>query len=279
MGYSHYGKQAEVWKHLPLCDIIAQEQPTTYIETNSASANYTLTHTPEQQYGIYHFIEKGKENPVNNSIYFRLENEAMQMNQYIGSPGLVMSILKDTCQYIFFDLDTEALQNIEEFGRKQTLTKQIILHNIDSLTGIMKLLPELSPNAFIHIDPYVINEPGSNGLTYLDIFIEATKLDLKCLLWYGYQTHNEKRELEELIRSSCKLENKHSISCHELTLKIIEPDTQPCTPGVLGSGLLASNISSISNTQIGKYCDLLIDFYKGSTYREYNGDLYKDIIL
>lgn len=279
MGYSHYGKQAEVWKHLPLCDIIAQEQPTTYVETNSAYANYTLTHTPEQQYGIYHFIAKGKENSVNNSLYFQIENEAMQMNQYIGSPGLAMSILKNTCQYIFFDLDADALQNIEKFGKKQALNKQIILHNIDSLTGMTELLPKLPPNSFIHIDPYLINKPGSNGYTYLDIFIEASKLKIKCVLWYGYQTLNEKRELEELIRNSCKLESKHSISCHELTLKIIEPDTQPCFPGVLGSGLLTSNLSSISKAQINKYGDLLVDFYRSTTYKKYNGELYKDIIL
>ncbi len=47
MSYSHYGKQAEVWKHLSLCDVIAKEQPTVYVETNSAYVDYHLSHSPE----------------------------------------------------------------------------------------------------------------------------------------------------------------------------------------------------------------------------------------
>lgn len=278
MGYSHYGKQAEVWKHLPLCDIIAQEHPSVYVETNSAYASYSLHHTPEQQYGIYYFMAKAKDQPVRNSLYFKLEEEAMQVNQYIGSPGLAMSILKNTGKYIFFDLDKEALLNVEAFGAKHSLSKQIEVHNQDSIVGMIELLPRLPKTTFIHIDPYTINEPGNNGLTYLDVFIQATRLGLKCFLWYGYQTLNEKKELEELIKEHCQKEVSPSLSCHELTLKIIEPDTMPCAPGVLGSGLLTSNLSDISRTHITNYCDLLVDFYKNTTYKEYNGELYKDTI-
>lgn len=53
--YTHYGKQADVFKHLVLCEVLNNEMPTVYIDTNSASAVYQLEHTPEQDYGIYHF--------------------------------------------------------------------------------------------------------------------------------------------------------------------------------------------------------------------------------
>lgn len=56
--YTHFGKQADVFKHLVLCEILQIEKPQMYVETNSASAIYQMSHTVEQQYGIYHFLGK-----------------------------------------------------------------------------------------------------------------------------------------------------------------------------------------------------------------------------
>lgn len=36
--YTHFGKQADVFKHLVLCEILQIEKPQMYVETNSASA-------------------------------------------------------------------------------------------------------------------------------------------------------------------------------------------------------------------------------------------------
>ena len=44
--YTHYGKQADVFKHLVLCEVLQIEKPQIYIETNSASAIYQMAHTP-----------------------------------------------------------------------------------------------------------------------------------------------------------------------------------------------------------------------------------------
>lgn len=58
MTYTHFGKQADVLKHLLLCELLRIEKPQVYIETNAACAQYTLERTPEQEYGIYHFLKK-----------------------------------------------------------------------------------------------------------------------------------------------------------------------------------------------------------------------------
>ncbi len=57
MHYTHFGKPADVFKHLNLCMILTEVLPEVYVETNSAYASYTLHNTQEQQYGVYHFIE------------------------------------------------------------------------------------------------------------------------------------------------------------------------------------------------------------------------------
>ena len=59
--YKHFGKQPDVLKHLVLCEILQNENPSTYVETNSACAIYQMEHTPEQQYGIYHFLERAND--------------------------------------------------------------------------------------------------------------------------------------------------------------------------------------------------------------------------
>ena len=50
--YTHYGKQPDVLKHLILCEVLRNEHPQIYVETNSACAFYPMQQTSEQQYGI-----------------------------------------------------------------------------------------------------------------------------------------------------------------------------------------------------------------------------------
>lgn len=56
--YTHFAKQPDVLKHLILCEVLRNEAPQVYVETNSACAIYSMTQTPEQQYGIYHSWRK-----------------------------------------------------------------------------------------------------------------------------------------------------------------------------------------------------------------------------
>jgi hypothetical protein len=40
MPYNHAGEIGDIWKHLPICDILAIEKPRRYVETNSATRTY-----------------------------------------------------------------------------------------------------------------------------------------------------------------------------------------------------------------------------------------------
>lgn len=42
MTYTHFGKQADVLKHLLLCELLRIEKPRVYVETNAACAQYAL---------------------------------------------------------------------------------------------------------------------------------------------------------------------------------------------------------------------------------------------
>lgn len=192
--YTHYGKQADVFKHLVLCEVLQIEKPQIYIETNSASAIYQMAHTPEQQYGIYYFLKKAREEkPLRESLYYKLESTEMAKGNYLGSPALAMNTLAErTSQYLFFDIEKDALENIESYAKQVKLESHIQTCHTDSLEGIIKLLPSLSQASFLHIDPYEIDKKGISGTTYLDVLIQATQAGMKCLLWYGFMTGNNK---------------------------------------------------------------------------------------
>ena len=81
--YTHFGKQPDVLKHLILCEVLRNEHPQVYVETNSACAIYPMQQTSEQQYGIYYFLEKTAEEDnqvLKDSIYYKIESAEMQIN-------------------------------------------------------------------------------------------------------------------------------------------------------------------------------------------------------
>lgn len=277
--YTHYGKQADVFKHLVLGEVLHNEQPKVYIDTNSACAIYQLEHTPEKDYGIYHFLrETSISSKLRNSFYFKLEKEAIRKGCYYGSPALAMKILKQTTRYYFFDLESKSLDNIFRFAKQEYLDNYIIMRNCDSTKGVMELLPALPKQSFLHIDPYEIDKRGTNGYTYLDIFIEATRLGLKCLLWYGFMTLDDKLSLEEYITINLHELNMKNIIGSKLIMNSIRKNNIICNPGILGSGLLTSNLSEKSNHQLFDLSQLLVEIYKNSQFKGNDGSIYNELL-
>lgn len=280
VAYTHFGKQPDVFKHLILCEVLHNEKPQVYVETNSACAIYTMTRTPEQEYGIYYFLnEIIKSSTLKNSLYYQLENENMANGNYLDSPALAMKIMdKNVQEYLFFDLEESALENIESFATHQTIMPPIKTFNCDSIDGVLKLLPSLPKTTFLHIDPYEIDKRNNNGYTYLDVLINATKLGMKCLLWYGFMTISDKTRLNKYVSEKLKKANIKDYTCSELIMNAIRKDTIICNPGILGSGILAINLSQCSKTIIQDYSNKLVEIYKDARYKEFDGRLYNDII-
>ena len=279
--YTHFGKHPDILKHLVLCEVLQIEKPQIYVETNSACAIYTMAHTPEQEYGIYHFLNKANEDStLKNSLYYQLENKSMAHENYLGSPALAMKILdNDVKRYLFFDLEKEALDNIESFARKQVATPSIKTCNCDSIDEVLKLLPSLPNSTFLHIDPYEIGKANNSGKTYLDVLICATKLGIKCLLWYGFMTINDKQALNRYVSEKLNKAGINDYTCSELIMNVIKKDTIVCNPGILGSGILATNLTPKSNLMIQVYSKKLIKIYKEARYKEFDGSLYNDTTI
>jgi 23S rRNA (adenine2030-N6)-methyltransferase len=281
MIYQHYGKIGDIWKHLPLCSVISIESPGVYVETNSAYCDYSLTKTKEQEYGIYNFIDKASDYQLfKDSEYYKLIQPYVNKDRYLGSPGLAISMLKRTAdKLIFFDTNNAALENIKSYAHQNNLTDKISVFNQDSVIGLFDLLPDLPASTLIHIDPYYIDKQSTNGNTYMDLFIKASEQGLKCFLWYGFNTLDYKNQLNDFIKTKLFQSNISSTYCSELIMEVIQKDSILCNPGVLGCGILTSNLFKESYKIISEYSDLLINMYRGTDYCGFKGDLYKDIII
>jgi 23S rRNA (adenine2030-N6)-methyltransferase len=241
-----------------------------------------MQQTSEQQYGIYYFLEKAVEEDnqvLKDSIYYKIENAEMQRGYYLGSPALAMEVLGRQAQkFLFFDIEKSALDNVERYAKQAELQTSVRLYNTDSLEGVMKLLPSLPKDSFIHIDPYEIDKKGASGLTYLDILIEATQLGMKCLLWYGFMTQHDKSHLNSYITTRLEEARIKDYICAELIMSSIRQDTVLYNPGIIGSGILGTNLSQKSNTAILDYSDILVRLYQYAKYKDHDGSLYRDII-
>ena len=274
--YTHFAKQPDVLKHLILCEVLKNETPQVYVETNSACAIYPMTQTPEQQYGIYHFLEKADEVPsLKDSVYYQLESGEMAKGNYLGSPALAMNVLgKQAKRFVFFDLEKSALENVGTYAQQIGLSPFVEIYHADSSRGTIELLPSLPTSSFIHIDPYEIDKKGNSGVTYLDVLIQATLLGMKCLLWYGFMTGDDKASLDNYITSSLEKAGIKDYTGVKLTMNSIRKDSVLCNPGILGSGILATNLSQTSTDIILDYSNQLVDIYKDAKYKDYDGSLY-----
>ena len=174
-----------------------------------------------------------------------------------------MNVLeKQAKRFVFFDLEKSALENVGTYAKQVGLSASVEMHHADSSRGTIELLPSLPSSSFIHIDPYEIDKKGDSGVTYLDILIQATQLGMKCLLLDNY-----------IVSSLEKAGIKDYIGV-ELTMNSIRKDSILCNPGILGSGILATNLSQISKDTILDYSNKPVDIYKDAKYKDYDGSLY-----
>jgi 23S rRNA (adenine2030-N6)-methyltransferase len=283
MPYPHFGNIGDIWKHLPLCEIIACEKIDCYVETNSAFAEYDLFGTVTQKYGVFHFYEQSGQNSVlNNSKYYQILksiNPENKIKKYLGSPGLAIEILQqNTNRFIFYDIEQEPLESIGIYSKIKNIGKKIELYNSDSLASMFSLSGSLDKDSFIFIDPYLITNVDNFGRNYLDLFKHLSEKGYKCFLWYGFTTHEEKNILNTIIREAVQIDEAHGSTCIEIIIKSIQKDFIKINPGILGCGILTANLSNSSNTKINHLCDELVKIYKGCTFESFDGELYKDSI-
>ncbi|MBN1246545.1 MAG: hypothetical protein JXC32_02750 [Anaerolineae bacterium] len=289
MPYRHYGNIGDVWKHLPLCEVLAIEQPTAYIETNAAYAAYALEGTPRQRYGVGHTYAHANRAPaVDSSRYLallRAVNAGLtEPRTYLGSSALAMQILGDSCErYILLDIEAPALANDVAYAGALGLTGKVETLLGDSIAGTLSMLPRLERDVFIHIDPYAIFEPNVAGQTYFDVFLATARRGIRCMLWYGYFTGNERALLATRIRDA--IVDGPGVTAGQVygvdvTMALLQPDTIVANPGIVGCTVLTANLSQASREAVAALGQGLVTVYEDDvTFEEHPGRLRMSVLV
>lgn len=275
MPYNHAGEIGDVWKHLPLCEILTIEKPKRYHESNSAYSGYTITRNPRTDYGIFHLME---DKALKDSIYFEnLRKNGIETGYYTGSPGLSMDILLDKSNYYFHDIERDAFNDVILGARNRGLDSCVKTFCGDSIQALMNKEYILDKNDFVFLDPYTPFDKNAEGHNYFDVLEKAISAGSMTLLWYGYNIIEEKLAISDYLRKiSIKLDNK--IWSFDVWLKCMTDRDCKINPGVPGCGLACANVSKESVFRLETNMNIISRHYSNAIYGTDEASLWAESI-
>jgi 23S rRNA (adenine2030-N6)-methyltransferase len=296
MANRHFGKIGDIWKHLPLAEILTIEKPIEYWETNAGSALYPLTHSPERDYGVFTFYKNAKVSEIlRDSKYFALLDSFEKKDEfptlYPGSPFIALSLLKDYAKhYLFCDIDVRSLETIREAAKNLDIKDEAVeTINDDGATTIMERAKNASINRsdiFIHIDPcggfvgeqYISDNPfdkrsqQQTGPVPIDCFFDLSREGFKTFFWHGFLTMKDReihnRKIDSLLDHYRKDSNNFNFYKTEILLSAIDDPNFKFDPGVRGCGIICSNLSDQSFNILKKFGSELEELYREVSFSD-----------
>jgi 23S rRNA (adenine2030-N6)-methyltransferase len=268
MANVHYASIGDVWKHLPLAEVLGSERPRRYWETHSGSSSYPLTHSPERDYGAFAFLERADRSQVlKGSSYGRLlaRHAGGETPTYPGSPLIAMELLGDVGgHFLFCDLDGESLSNIADdsralgvpLGSVRLVEGDGVSNLADELSGLTE---DEAAGTFLLVDPYRPLEPNSEGATPMGLFARAAKRGVGCMLWYGFDSQRYRAALLEALRAGIE----GSGWFWEVSLRAEDLSEVGFDPGVLGCGIVVCNVGQEALAACGHLGEALALAYAG----------------
>jgi 23S rRNA (adenine2030-N6)-methyltransferase len=295
MTYTHYGEIGDVWKHLPLAEILSIESPTAYWESHAASGIYEIAPEPNQEYGVLQYLEKAvtsdvlRRSPYTTTLdsYRDDDDDEEKLRRYPGSPVIAMHILSNSQSttseepsFIFCDIDRKAVQSIQNQVRKfriqEASIKTVHGDGISALTEALSTTPsDKLDQTFVHIDPYTPMSKGENGLSSWDLFQRLLEEGVKAMLWYGYQTEDEaiKKDeyFEEKLGSSEFNGDAHNLWIGEVIVDAFtDSKTNAIHPGIFGCGVICGNIRNQAIKRCREVGEELAAAYSNATLPDGN---------
>ena len=155
MANRHYGRIGDVWKHLPLAEILRIERPGEYWESP----------------------------PLIGSRYRSVLAECPGF--YPGSAEIAMRVLGRETQFLFCDTDPESVQSLRDSARELGIPR-VRCENRDGQVELWNELAHLdaarASRLFAHLDPWSCLTPSpENGRTGLDLFRELGRKGARVL--------------------------------------------------------------------------------------------------
>lgn len=260
MANRHFGNIGDIWKHLPLAEILAVEKPHRYWESHAGSAQYRLRRSAARDYGIYYLLaHAGDSLDVAGSSFVCLLDSGRAGNGpltvYPGSPRIAMEILGPGAWYLFCDVDGGSLRTVRQAARSLNVpVGKLKCAKADGVATVLRsalrLPQDQAASTLVLIDPCAGDQPFLSTQARpspMDLFSVLAALGAKAILWYGFDSLGERESAWEAIRRSL---GDHGIKpagrrlwCGEICMKAIDDPKREFNPGVMGCAILCGNLS------------------------------------
>ena len=187
----NFAKLGDVWKHLPLAEILRIRPPAQYWETHAGSASYPLTESPERLHGAIGFVKRApNDQDLSGCAYLRALTSTPGV--YPGSPALALGSLGINANFLFCDTDPESVASLEAASHGHSV--QVIRGDGVSTVDQAAKGGIASPtDVVVHIDPFDPFERfGSGSKTPIELAAVLAADGYRVVYWYGYESENRR---------------------------------------------------------------------------------------
>jgi hypothetical protein len=235
---NHFGELGDVWKHLPLTEILRANPPRHYWETHAGSASYALTESPSRLHGALRFLSSAPRDPDLDSCAYLQALQAAP-GFYPGSPALALQTLGLSSTYLFCDVDPESAETL----RTATAGFAALVLETDGVSAIYNeaQLARVKPeDVLVHIDPFDPHERvTSRSQTPVELAALLARTGYRLFYWYGYNSVDQRGWAYDEI---CRLAPNVNIWCGDVLMPACL--VYPGRTGAWGCGVVLANVTS-----------------------------------
>lgn len=207
MANRFFGTLGDLWKHLVFVEVLKLQQPSFLWESHAGSAWYEWEPSHTQEIGLPLFLPHTTSET--NTYSQALQKLAIHTQgwQWLcpGSPWLSLFCLNNSAHYLFCDLESESLQNIQAAASSLKIpSKQIQCVENDGVATLLTQLQHIeSPEqVFAYIDPYLMFRNDAGPMSPLNLFVQLTTHQVPSLLWFGYNSRRRRHYCWQQIRQA-----------------------------------------------------------------------------
>jgi 23S rRNA A2030 N6-methylase RlmJ len=177
-----------------------------------------------------------------------------QLKLFPGSPLLAMTVLQPHhTTFLFCDTDPQSLSTIgDDRARVGLALAAVQVVQGDGIGTLAHLLvsscSEEMSNTFAHLDPYQPFAANAKGITTVDVFCKLSRRGGKVMLWYGFDSAGDQEHFHLQLEHTFHVQTFHppayQLWCGEMTLNAIHTPGSRFHPGLMGCGIMLSNVSN-----------------------------------
>jgi 23S rRNA (adenine2030-N6)-methyltransferase len=266
MANHHFGKFADVWKHVVLDEVLAEMKPARYAETHAGSAAYSMVDDAERRFGVLGFLGGlAPGSPLAGAAFPGIVGDYVngQTSTYPGSALQAMTLLGDDCSYLLCDLDPPSAADLGDAAARLGLTRCEVAQR-DGMTAVQAWLTDPAP-LVVHIDPFDPFERRDGGPSAVELAAQVADAGHTLVYWYGVSHLDERTWAARAIQELTDV----PLWCGDLLVTQYDGGTRPSgdlgeatTPGT-GCGVVLANVTSALARRCQQLARGLVEEYDG----------------